>query len=106
MKTITLILTCMLGCSAALAQLPDHTQIFEPVPALVTGATHETAPSDAIVLFDGNNMNAWERLEDSASPQWDIEEGVVTVNGTGNLRSKQSFRQLSIAYGMARNRCD
>jgi hypothetical protein len=96
MKTITLTLTCMLGCSAALAQLPDHTQIFEPVPALVTGATHETAPSDAIVLFDGNNMNAWERLEDSASPQWDIEEGVVTVNGTGNLRSKQSFSNFQL----------
>ena len=96
MKTIILTLTCILGCSAALAQLPNHTQIFEPVPQLVTGVTHEAAPSDAIVLFDGNNMNAWERLEDSASPQWDIEGRVVTVNGTGTLRSKQTFSSFQL----------
>jgi len=96
MNTLLLTLTCLLGCSAALAQLPDHTQVFEPVPALVTGVTHAAAPSDAIVLFDGNNMNAWEQLEDSASPQWDIEDGFVTVNGTGTLRSKQSFGSFQL----------
>jgi len=91
MNAIPITLTLLLGCSTALAQLPDHTQLFEPVPALVTGATHAAAPSDAIVLFDGRNMNAWEQLADSAAPQWDIEDGVVTVNGSGTLRSKQSF---------------
>lgn len=96
MKTSTLTLTCLLGCSTALAQLPDHTQIFEPVPALVSGAAVDAAPSDAIVLFDGSNMNAWEQLEDSTRPQWDIEEGVVTVNGTGTLRSKQSFSSFQL----------
>lgn len=96
MKTIIFTLTCMLGCSAALAQLPDHTQVFEPVPAVVTGATVDAAPSDAIVLFDGNNMNAWEQLDDSAPMQWDIDEGVVTVNGTGTLRSKQSFSSFQL----------
>lgn len=96
MNTLPLTLTCLLGCSAALAQLPDHTQVFEPVPALVTGVSHAAAPSDAIVLFDGNNMNAWEQLEDSASPQWDIEDGFVTVNGTGTLRSKQSFGSFQL----------
>ena len=96
MKTLPLTLSCLLGCSAALAQLPDHTQVFEPIPALVTGASVDAAPSDAIVLFDGRNMNAWEQLEDSASPQWDIDEGVVTVNGTGTLRSKQSFDNFQL----------
>jgi hypothetical protein len=57
------------------------------------------------VLFDGNKMNAWERVDDAAAPQWGIEEGVVAANETGTLRSKQVFASFSVAYGMALTRC-
>ena len=96
MKHITLILSGLLASATAFAQLPDHTQVFDPIPVLVTGVSHEAAPSDAMVLFDGRNMDAWERLEDGSAARWDIEDGAVTVNGTGTLRSKQSFGDFQL----------
>lgn len=43
-----------------------------------------TAPSDAIVLFDGHDMDRWQPA------QWTIEQGCL-VAGTGNLSTKQEF---------------
>lgn len=96
MKNLALLLCCLCLTATSFAQLPDHTQLFEPVPPQISGVSHETAPSDAIVLFDGSNMNAWQRVADGSAAQWDIEDGAVTVNGTGTLRSKQSFDDFQL----------
>lgn len=96
MKYFALTLICLLSSATAIAQLPDHSQVFEPVPALVTGVSHDAAPSDAIVLFDGSHMNAWERLADGSAVQWDIEDGAITANGTGTIRSKQAFKDFQL----------
>jgi hypothetical protein len=42
-------------------------------------------PSDAIVLFDGSNFDAWNGAE-----KWKIEDGVAVVNG-GAIETKQKF---------------
>ncbi|MEM9352234.1 MAG: DUF1080 domain-containing protein [Planctomycetota bacterium] len=57
-----------------------------PEPAAVTpGATPGAAPSDATVLFDGTNLDAWENGD-----AWKVEGGVATV-GTGPITTKQTF---------------
>ena len=39
---------------------PKPTEVWFPVPPKVTpGATPGAAPSDAIMLFDGKNLDAW-----------------------------------------------
>lgn len=96
MKFLAPSLSCLLLSSTAFAQLPDHTQVFEPVPAKVSGVSHDATPSDAIVLFDGSNMDAWERLADGEPVQWDIEDDAITVNGTGTIRSKQAFDDFQL----------
>ena len=60
----TIILTALLagGTVMAFAQQakPEDTEIWEPIPKVVTpGATFRDAPSDAIVLFDGKNLDQW-----------------------------------------------
>lgn len=42
-------------------------------------------PSDAIVLFDGKDMTAWEGAE-----SWEVADGAVTV-GTQDIHTKQPF---------------
>ncbi|MGA4579663.1 3-keto-disaccharide hydrolase [Limisphaera sp. VF-2] len=48
-------------------------------------------PSDAIVLFDGKNLDAWES-EQGGPARWRIEDGaMVVVGGTGNIRTRRAF---------------
>jgi hypothetical protein len=57
-----------------------------PKPAIVTpGEKPGDAPSDAVILFDGKDLSAWEGAE-----RWKIEDGAMVVGG-GEIRTKQSF---------------
>jgi hypothetical protein len=73
--------------------------IKRPHPKQVTpGRNPGDAPSDAIVLFDGKDLSAWEqrgRGEDRGkmlAPKWKVENGYFeVVGGTGDLLSKEKF---------------
>ncbi len=86
---------------------PEDTEVYEPVPKKVTpGTTCGAAPSDAIVLFDGTNMDQWVTNKDKSPVKWDVHDGVVTVNKAGgNIETKQSFKdyQLHIEWQVPAN---
>jgi hypothetical protein len=68
-----------------------------PEPPVVTpGKTAADPPSDAIVLFDGQNLSAWEGAE-----KWRVENGTAIV-GTGMIKTKQQFGdcQLHIEWSV------
>ena len=48
-------------------------------------------PSDAIVLFDGEDLSQWKNLKDGGPAKWEVKDGVATVNGTGHILTKQAF---------------
>ena len=60
------------------------------------------APSDAIILFDGKNLDSWCGQDDPTKPAlWTVSDGMITVKkGTGSIRTKQSFTdyQLHIEF--------
>lgn len=56
-----------------------------PEPPVVTPGTCGSPPSDAIVLFDGKDLSAWEGGE-----RWKVADGVAIVDH-GDIRTKQSF---------------
>lgn len=59
---------------------------LRPQPPVVTpGDTSGSAPSDATVLFDGTNLDAFE------GGPWALKDGVMTVNGSGKIKTKESF---------------
>ena len=53
------------------------TEVWSPVPPVVT-APAGGVPSDAIVLFDGRNLEAWEPVR-AGEPGWKIEDGAMVV---------------------------
>lgn len=81
---------------------PEDTEIWQPVPKVVTPAAECGAPpSDAIVLFDGKNIDEWVNVKDHAAASWDVHDGVMTVNKKGgNIETKRSFKnyQLHVEY--------
>ena len=54
---------------------PEDTEVWEPVPAVVisdtapgTAEAAAPAPSDALVLFNGKNLDQWESVDHPGSP--------------------------------------
>src|SRR2546423_1880222 len=86
---------------------PEETEIWEPVPKVVTPRAQCGAPpSDAIILFDGKNLDEWVSAKDKSPAKWIVTDGVATVNkAAGNIETKRSFRdyQLHIEWKIPEN---
>jgi len=80
------------------APAPEETEVWEPIPPVVTpGATWAAPPSDAIVLFDGKNLNEWVLTRDKSPANWIVADGVVTVNKAGgNIETRQTFKDYQL----------
>lgn len=76
---------------------PAMTEFWEPEVKSVA-ALENTPPSDALVLFDGSNLDQWVSVNDPAKPAgWTVENGVFTVKkGTGNIQTKRSFQDYQL----------
>jgi len=91
------------------APKPQDTEVWEPVPKVVTpGSTDAAPPSDAIVLFDGKDLNEWVSAQDGSPARWIVANGVLTVNkapGVGNIQTKRTFKnyQLHIEWKIPEN---
>lgn len=77
---------------------PEQTEIWEPKPPIVIPSKNNAAPSDAIVLFDGNNLDEWISAKDSTAAKWNInEDGSMTVNrGSGDIQTKTAFGSVQL----------
>jgi hypothetical protein len=77
------------------------------VPPVVTpGTSFGDVPSDAIVLFDGKNLDQWINSKDSTAAKWTLSDNVMTVNkSTGDIQTRSSFTnyQLHIEYRIPSN---
>jgi hypothetical protein len=94
---------------AAVAPKHEDTEVYSPVPLVVTpGKTDASAPSDATVLFDGTNLDAWVLTKDKSPVQWPVANGILTVSkapGSGNIETKKTFKdyQLHIEWRIPEN---
>ena len=77
---------------------PKATEVWEPEPKVVKTAAINTPPSDAIILFDGKNLNEWESVKDTTQPAaWVLGKGFFTVKkGTGNIQTKRKFMDYQL----------
>jgi hypothetical protein len=100
-KTLILISTGVLfgGFNLVMAQekmKPEDTEFWEPVPKIIT-ASPGIAPSDAVVLFDGSNLESWESVSTGKEAEWIVEGGFLTVNPKkGDIRTKQNFEDYQL----------
>jgi len=111
MKRI-LILTALFAGTAYITQAqgrgkPEDTEYYTPIPRVITpGGAAGDAPSDAIILFDGKNLDQWVNTKDSTPAKWILADNVMTVNkSTGDIQTRASFTdfQLHIEYFIPAN---
>src|SRR5689334_5185920 len=83
---------------AAAKPSPKDTEVWDPEPKVVTpAATPDAAPSDAIVLFGGKNLDEWVNVKDGGPAGWTVADGVFTVNKpVGNIQTKRSFSNYQL----------
>ena len=86
---------------------PEETEVWTPVPPVVTPGAYvsTTPPSDAIVLFDGKNLDEWVMIRDRSPAKWTLGDGVMTVNkAAGGIETKRQFTdyQMHIEWRVPR----
>jgi Domain of Unknown Function (DUF1080) len=100
------VISCLVAMPLVRAQADstdDHrlTEIFDSTlePKIVTPAAKcGGAPSDAIILFNGENQDEWVSANDGVSPSdWVIQHGILTVNKTaGSIQTKRKFTNYQL----------
>jgi hypothetical protein len=98
MKKLVLFIALIIGLNQVYAQKmkPEETEIWEPEPVLVTPGEGTAPPSDAIVLFDGTNLDKWES-EKGGEVRWEVSDGIMTVvPGTEGIRTKEVFGSFQL----------
>jgi hypothetical protein len=87
-STAALIVATFIGTAAAMQVVEYKSGILWPEPPVVDPGPPgppAPAPSDAIVLFGGDNLDAWQNGD-----KWIVENGVAT-SARGAITSKQKF---------------
>lgn len=97
--TSTLLLSTMGLANAQETAKHEDTEFYTPVPVVVTpGKTITAAPSDALILFDGKNLDQWVMTDDRTQPaKWKVANGILTVDKkTGNIETKKAFNNYQL----------
>ena len=70
---------------------------WEEPKQVIPGKNNQAPPSDAVVLFDGVNTNAWNNAE-----TWSVTDGFLIV-GKGMISTKEAFGdcQLHVEWSLS-----
>jgi hypothetical protein len=75
---------------------PKDTEVWVPIPEVVTPGEGTQAPSDAIVLFGGKDASEWVNEEEKAI-EWTVADGCMTVvKGAGTIQTKREFGDIQL----------
>jgi hypothetical protein len=64
-------------------------------PRVVTPGDGAASPADAIVLFDGRDLSAWQAAN-GGEAKWVVADGAATVTGAGNILTKREFGDIQL----------
>jgi|SRR5450432_2828985 Domain of Unknown Function (DUF1080) len=91
------------------AEKAKATEFYSPVPPIVTpGKTDAEPPSDALVLFDGSNLDLWraEGPDSTKAAGWKVHDHIVTVDKKAKgIMTRQRFHdyQLHLEFRIPEN---
>jgi len=75
---------------------PEATEVWTPVPTVVTPDQNNAPPSDAIILFDGSDFSEWEHL-DRSKLKWTVEgDAMVVKPSAGDIQTKRTFGDIQL----------
>jgi len=112
-KFLLLFISCFTIANIVFAQTDAEkakpTEVYSPVPKIVTpGKMDADPPSDAIILFDGKNLDMWraEGADTTKAAGWKVHDDIMTVDKkAGGILTKQRFSdyQLHVEFRIPEN---
>jgi len=93
MRTGWLALTLVVGLlgGPAWAQYGDISDVKILKPEDKVDVKSEPAPSGAVVLFDGKNLDAWSKMDGKTPPEWKLVDGAAMEANKGNIITREKF---------------
>jgi hypothetical protein len=91
--------TSLQPASSPVQPRPEDTELWSPEPAVVAPGPYasEPAPADAILLFDGKDLDEWVSAKDGSSAQWSVQDGIFTVKpGAGSIETRRRFTNYQL----------
>lgn len=76
-------------------ELSLETEVWEPVPSVVS-VNENNIPSDAIILFDGKDLNQWQGVEQSEVKWRVLDSSVEVVPKSGDIKTRESFCDVQL----------
>ncbi|MBU2997666.1 DUF1080 domain-containing protein [Cellulophaga baltica] len=79
--------------------MPKETEVYVPVPPVVSVKESNGVPSDAITLFDNDNLDEWVSVNDNSKiVDWTINaDSSFTIKSiTGNIRTIKEFGDIQL----------
>ena len=90
---------CVFADAAGQAR-PEDTEVWGPVPPVIVPAPDvifRAPPADAILLFDGNDLDEWINTRDGGPASWLVDDGVMIVDkAAGNIETRRRFRNYEL----------
>lgn len=91
-----MLLVCIVSVVAYAAQQAAQWAVHDPSrprpPVVRPGKTDREPPSDAVVLFDGTDLSAWQSKKDGGAAKWVVRDGYMEVSPkTGYIQTRRSF---------------
>ena len=80
-------------------QQAKKTEVWSPVPPVITPSDKPGgAPSDAVILFNGESLSEWVSTKDTTKPAgWIVSADVFMVNkSAGNIQTKKRFTDYQL----------
>ncbi|MBL7858333.1 MAG: DUF1080 domain-containing protein [Cyclobacteriaceae bacterium] len=103
-KSILSIIALLLTATFSFAQAqnnkktPESTEVWDPAVRIIqAGDQPGAAPSDAIILFDGKNLDQWVAVNGGGPSKWTVKDNAVTVSPrSGDMKTKLEFGDFQL----------
>ena len=94
----TLLSSCGGSSKKIVEPKPQETEVWSPIPPTVIPSKNNLPPSDAIVLFDGRNINEWIHSKDKSPAQWILNpDASMTIKPkSGSIITKKEFGSIQL----------
>ena len=77
---------------------PNEKEVWDPEPKVVDPFYFNGIPSDAIILFDGNDFSKWKSLRSDQKVLWtlNIDKSMTVKPGTGGISTRDEHGSIQL----------